>query len=648
MWQVRVWDGAGEASAWSAPASFETGLLKQSDWGSAKWIELAGRTTAQPLPIFARPFSDHKTVKSARLYMSGLGLFEAQLNGDKLTDEVLAPGYTNYQLSAEYRTYDVTSKLRNGANTLGVELGQGTAHNVKMANAAVGRTNSFAWWNSTAVGSGTLTAPAAAGDTNVKVSSVANYYLGGAINIDTGDGGDRLESRTITAIGTAPASTTLAVPAAAGDTNVKLNSVTGMAVGATLNIGSHTATITQVGTAAVNTTLAAATIVGEAPPAPPTLTGASWIWNVAGHNTSTPAGTVYMRKTFTVADPASIARATLRVNADDSHVTYVNGQQVAVSGTGNNAWQTSQIVDVKPLLVAGTNVIAIAGTNAGSGGGTIAVLALDAQRIITDTTWKALAGTPATPPAGWNTAAFDDSAWPAAFSAGQYGVTPWNQNVQTPATPDPSVLRVASVTGFQVGDTVTVDSGPNLETRTITTVGTAGATRHRHQAQRAADDRARAGCVGARPHAAGHRRHVRAGADAGLRRGCHGDDPGHGHHVHAGARRGARHGLVPHRLGQPAGRARRERGREGHAAADRAARDRLHGRLDRDGASRTATGARRSARLSPTTGSAAPTTTPGASRRAGRSRAPTSRTRRRAGTARPWAGAARGSRRCRT
>ena len=43
--------------AWSAPAAFETGLLQQSDWGSAKWIELAGRTNAQPLPIFARGFS---------------------------------------------------------------------------------------------------------------------------------------------------------------------------------------------------------------------------------------------------------------------------------------------------------------------------------------------------------------------------------------------------------------------------------------------------------------------------------------------------------------------------------------------------------------------------------------------------------------
>ncbi len=144
---------------------------------------------------------------------------------------MLAPGYSNYQLSAEYRTYDVTSKLRSGANTIGVELGQGTAHNVKMANPAAGvnRTNSFAWWSSSAVGNGTLAAPAAAGDTNVKVSSVASYYVGGTINVDTGDGGDRLESRTITSIGTAPTNNTaLALPAAAGDTNVKVNSVAGM------------------------------------------------------------------------------------------------------------------------------------------------------------------------------------------------------------------------------------------------------------------------------------------------------------------------------------------------------------------------------------------------------------------------------------
>jgi hypothetical protein len=507
-WQVRVWDANGEPSAWSAPASFETGLLVQSDWGSARWIELAGRTNAQPLPIFGRGFSVEKPVKSARLYMSGLGLFEAQLNGAKLTDEVLAPGYTNYQLSAEYRTYDVTSKVRSGANTLGVELGQGTAHNVKMANPAVGRTNSFAWWNSTAVGSGTLTAPAAAGATNVSVSSVANYYLGGTINIDTGDGGEALESRTITAIGTAPASTSLAAPAAAGDTNVKLNSVTGMAVGGKLNLGSQTATITQVGTAATNTTLAAATVIGEPPPPPPALQGASWIWNVAGHSTGTPAGTAYMRKTFTVADPASVARAQLRINADDSHVTYVNGQQVAQSGGGNNAWQTSQIVDVKPHLVAGTNVIAIAGTNAGNAGGAIAVLALDDQRVVSDTSWKALAGTPATPPAGWNTAGFDDSAWPCRVLRG-----PVRRRAVEPERPDARNAEPVRhpcrerrrIPGRRPGRRRIRDADDHR--------GRDGwGERHRHHAQRAADDRASAGRPGARPRPAGHRRHVRAGA----------------------------------------------------------------------------------------------------------------------------------------
>lgn len=261
-WQVRVWDAGGEASAWSAPARFETGLLEQTDWGAARWIELAGRTPQQPLPIFARGFTVGKEVKSARLYLSGLGLFDAELNGAALTDEVLAPGYSNYQLSAEYRTYDVTSKLRSGANTLGVELGQGTAHNVKMANPAVGRTNSFAWWNSSAVGSGTLLDAAPAGATNVRVSSVASYYVGGAINVDTGDGGERFESRTITAIGTAPATTALAAPAAAGDTNVKVNSLTSLTVGAKLTLGSETVTIGSVGTAAVGTTLSAATAVG--------------------------------------------------------------------------------------------------------------------------------------------------------------------------------------------------------------------------------------------------------------------------------------------------------------------------------------------------------------------------------------------------
>ncbi len=207
-WRVRVWDALGNPSAWSDPQSFTVGLLDNDDWGQARWIEQAGRTENQPLPIFARQFDvpEGKTVADATLYLAGVGLHYPTVNGQKVTDEHLAPGNSNYQLSAEYRTYDITPALRSGANSVGVELGNGTAYvRRSIVNPDVGRTAPYAWWQSQLKGSGTLVSPAEAGDTTVKLSSVANYHVGGTINIDTGDGGDRLESRVITEIGTAGA-----------------------------------------------------------------------------------------------------------------------------------------------------------------------------------------------------------------------------------------------------------------------------------------------------------------------------------------------------------------------------------------------------------------------------------------------------------
>ena len=118
---------------------------------------------------------------------------------------MLAPGNSNYQLSTEYRTYDVTGLVRNGDNTLGVELGNGTAY-VRPASptprSAAPRRTVVA---EPAQGQRRPRRAAAAGATTVKLNNVANYHVGGTVNIDTGDGGERLESRTITAIGTAGA-----------------------------------------------------------------------------------------------------------------------------------------------------------------------------------------------------------------------------------------------------------------------------------------------------------------------------------------------------------------------------------------------------------------------------------------------------------
>ncbi|MDX3452299.1 family 78 glycoside hydrolase catalytic domain [Streptomyces sp. ME02-8801-2C] len=207
IWQVRAWDHHGRATPWSGAASWEMGLLKRADWGEARWIEYPGRTVDQPLPLLARAFrvdTGRGDVVRARLYLSGVGLQVAWLNDRPVTDEVLAPGNSNYQLSTEYRAYDVTRLVRPGANTLGVELGHGTALVTRsVTNPATGRTAPYSWWQSQFKGSGSLVARAAPGAVTVKVNSVANYHLGGTVNIDTGDGGVRLESRTITAIGTA-------------------------------------------------------------------------------------------------------------------------------------------------------------------------------------------------------------------------------------------------------------------------------------------------------------------------------------------------------------------------------------------------------------------------------------------------------------
>ncbi|GIM97096.1 alpha-L-rhamnosidase [Paractinoplanes toevensis] len=204
-WRVRVWDAHRRKSAWSAPSTWSIGLLDPADWGTARWIDYPDRTENQPLPIFARQFAvpKHRTVADARLYLSGVGLHHATLNGREITDEVLAPGNSNYQLSSEYRTYDLTSALRPGANAVGVELGNGPAYvRRSVTNPAVGRTAPYSWWQSQLKGNGNLTADAPAGSTAVAVSDSTGYHVGGTVNVDTGGGGDRLESRTITAIAT--------------------------------------------------------------------------------------------------------------------------------------------------------------------------------------------------------------------------------------------------------------------------------------------------------------------------------------------------------------------------------------------------------------------------------------------------------------
>ncbi len=124
FWKVRAWDKAGQPSPWSRVATWEMGLLDLKAW-QAKWIGQNTNVTEQPLPLLRREFSVGGKVKSARLYIAGLGYAEARLNGAKVGDHHLDPAYTRYDKRVLYVTHDVTAQLREGANALGVMLGNG-------------------------------------------------------------------------------------------------------------------------------------------------------------------------------------------------------------------------------------------------------------------------------------------------------------------------------------------------------------------------------------------------------------------------------------------------------------------------------------------------------------------------------------------
>jgi alpha-L-rhamnosidase len=126
-WQVRVWDNDGKKSKWSSPASWEMGLLNESDW-SASWIHpdiKEDLSKSSPAQMVRKDFVLNGEIKSARAYVTSLGLYEMELNGKRVGDEVLTPGWTAYEDRIQYQVYDVTSLLKNGENAVGLMLGDG-------------------------------------------------------------------------------------------------------------------------------------------------------------------------------------------------------------------------------------------------------------------------------------------------------------------------------------------------------------------------------------------------------------------------------------------------------------------------------------------------------------------------------------------
>ena len=125
-WKVRVWDNSGKASVWSTPAYFQTALLHPEDW-KAKWIEAPSVDDSinRPAILFRNQFAVNKKIASATLYITAHGMYEVQLNGNRVGDAYLAPGWTSYNKRLQYQVYDVTNMLANGGNAIGAIVGSG-------------------------------------------------------------------------------------------------------------------------------------------------------------------------------------------------------------------------------------------------------------------------------------------------------------------------------------------------------------------------------------------------------------------------------------------------------------------------------------------------------------------------------------------
>ena len=123
-WRVQVWDKHGNRSEWSEPAWWEMGLLEESDW-QAEWIGMNEESGDESEPLLRKTFEIDKPIQRARLYSTALGVYEPYMNGERVGEDIFAPGWTDYNKRIQYQTYDVTELLQSGENVIGAMLGDG-------------------------------------------------------------------------------------------------------------------------------------------------------------------------------------------------------------------------------------------------------------------------------------------------------------------------------------------------------------------------------------------------------------------------------------------------------------------------------------------------------------------------------------------
>jgi hypothetical protein len=200
-WKVRVWDQGGTLSPWSAPAQWTMGILSEDDWSGAKWIGAPwdGKKPSleAPLPkyesvLLRHEFTVKPGLKRAVVTVCGLGQYEMTFNGKRVGDDLLAPGWTEYDKTCLYQTYDVTALLAPGANAAGLFLGNGMylQHGGRYASNTHQRN-----WFGPIQARGVLRLEYADGTVETIVTDDQWRCLSGPITFSSGYGGEDFDAR---------------------------------------------------------------------------------------------------------------------------------------------------------------------------------------------------------------------------------------------------------------------------------------------------------------------------------------------------------------------------------------------------------------------------------------------------------------------
>jgi len=128
FWCVRTWDAEGIPTEFSKPQVFDMGMLEQPGKWIASWVgaeaSAAPADSLVPRSIYLRnEFSLEKNIRLAKAYVTGLGTYQFFLNGEKVSRDLLTPGWTDYPTRILYQVYDVTDQLKKGNNAAGMLMG---------------------------------------------------------------------------------------------------------------------------------------------------------------------------------------------------------------------------------------------------------------------------------------------------------------------------------------------------------------------------------------------------------------------------------------------------------------------------------------------------------------------------------------------